>query len=120
VINIELRDAVVALGGTVRGQVQWDPDAKPPESVTVELRFRTEGRGTEDGRVVAGTERTFSGDPTMTAPWLEFEFEVPADAPITYEGNLIRIIWEVEAGLDVPWARDPKASVGLTVLPLGA
>ena len=119
-IQIDLHDAVVTLGSTVRGQVLWDPSEKAPDSLTVELRFRTEGRGTEDVGVVAGTERTFTGDPTMTAPWMEFEFELPIDAPVTYDGNLIRVIWEVDARLDVAWARDPKATAELTVLPVGA
>ena len=118
-IELVLDTIVAALGETVRGQVQWDPNAKPPDAVVVELGFHTEGRGSEDRGVVAGTERTFAGDPTTIAPWLQFELTIPHDAPVSYDGNLIRVLWWVEARLDVPWARDPKASESIQVLPKG-
>lgn len=119
-IEIDLDDATVALGETVGGRVVWDPSEKAPDGVKVELAFATEGRGSVDRGVVAGAEREFHGDPTMVPPWFEFELTVPDDAPVSYDGNLIRVVWRVEARLDVAWARDPKTHVEVRVLPRGA
>lgn len=118
-ISVDLRDPSAEVGGRVRGQVTWDPNQKAPDAVRVELGFVTEGRGNQDRGVVAWTEREFQGDPTTIPPWLAFDLEVPADAPVSYDGRLIRVLWWVEAHLDVPWARDPSARADLVIHPRG-
>ena len=72
----------------------------------------TEGRGTTDDLEVY--EHTIA-DPSVEGS-VDFEFVIPLDAPCTYDGQLIRVKWRVEARLDLPWASDERMDVPIAVV----
>ncbi|MBI4676430.1 MAG: hypothetical protein HY748_02485 [Elusimicrobia bacterium] len=39
-----------------------------------------------------------------------FSFEVPQEGPVSYDGKLLCIVWEVRVHVDVPWATDIEES----------
>ena len=47
---------------------------------------------------------------------LEVGDVIPLDAPCTYDGQLIRVKWRVEARLDLPWASDERMDVPFAVV----
>jgi len=46
-----------------------------------------------------------------------FEFEIPDLGPLTYEGKLFSISWNITARVDLPFAVDEVESATVTVLP---
>lgn len=119
-ITIELDDNVIEVGQIVKGNVHWQVDGRPPKAIHVALRYKTEGRGTEEGDTVAEMEQDIDGDSSFTTPWLPFEFVVPSDGPVSYEGNLIRLLWAITVELDIPWARDEESFEPIWVVPVNA
>lgn len=102
---------------TVTGMVSWDsPKPTKIRSLTVELRWRTEGRGDTDQASAARQELAKGQLPPGQHRW-PFQLALPPEGPITYEGHLIRIIWELRAFLDVARGPDLEFTVPVTVLP---
>lgn len=106
------------VGGRVTGQVTWTPEsARQPRGIKVMLRWRTEGRGSVDQRVVAETivpaGQAVAGLP-MQVP---FDLPLPPDGPVSYNGQLIRVIWEVRVEIDEAWAINEKFHAPLVVVP---
>jgi hypothetical protein len=105
------------VGGTIQGRVRCLPaEAMKTRGVRVGVRWRTEGRGTTDegfadelvlheGDLRAGQEYDWP-----------FELEL-GEGPISYEGNLIRIVWEVVVTVDLPWSHDVEEKLSISVLP---
>jgi hypothetical protein len=105
------------IGGVVSGTVTWSaPQPLKMRLVEVELRWRTEGRGDEDKQSPARQELAKYELPAGESSW-RFELQIPADGPITYEGHLLRILWETRAHIDIAWTRDQQSTAALTVLP---
>ena len=116
-IEIDLLTEVVECGEAVRGLVRWSPEEKMPRGIEVELQYHTEGRGDTDRKVMARAHHDVAeGDSGGELP---VELLAPVDGPITYDGRLIRVIWTLEARLDMRLARDPSASQIVTVFPRG-
>ncbi|QGJ69163.1 Hypothetical protein PBC10988_8300 [Planctomycetales bacterium 10988] len=104
--------------GKIHGRVTWTPEKEvTPKALIVSLMWRTEGRGSEAKDTVAEVRQTpgpvFAGDPFE----MEFEFEIPEEGPVTYNGKLIRVIWEVHFRADIPWAWDVTDATLITVEP---
>ena len=98
-ISLILDEEKVAAGDRLSGKLSYATQT-PPKEAKVELRWRTEGRGTRDTEVVD----TCLLDPqqlTIGIP-LPFLVTTPADGPITYNGSLFRVIWEIKATVVFP------------------
>lgn len=85
-------------------------------AVRIALIMETEGRGTTN------TERY--GETTL--PVDEYgmaqgtvHLTVPNDAPISYDGSLLRIGYRIEARTDVKLGRDQVSSAEVLVVPIG-
>ena len=112
-IRIVLSGDRVENGGRAKGSVTWQPEAsKVPRSVEVICRWRIEGRGKGREEVVGQTGRTSPEGETV----IPFDFEIPLYGPLSYEGKLLRIIWEVAAHADLPMARDEHEVQPFTVV----
>ena len=86
------------------------------EHLYARLQWRTEGRGTPYKEKVAELD-LFQGELQLGFPnEYQFDFRLP-DGPWSYEGKYIKTVWEVEVVIDVPWAKDPKESVGFIMEP---
>ena len=77
-------------GESIDGAVLWElPEA--PELAEVRLLWFTRGKGTEDGETV----ETIPFDAPPAADTRTFQFRAP-DAPYTFSGKLIALIWAIE------------------------
>ncbi len=78
-------------GEELVGAAGWELD-KAPAAVEVRLIWFTRGKGTED----VGVVDTVRFDETKAAEARPFRFRLP-DAPHSFSGKLISLIWAVEA-----------------------
>jgi hypothetical protein len=124
-LAISLEGAVVVAGDQLRGRltrggqlgglVPAGGEARV-RRVLLELVVRTEGRGTTYRNTVGRQEFPVDQWGRADGP---FTLEVPAAGPISYDGRLIRVLWEVEARVDIAWGRDRRLRVPLLVVPRG-
>lgn len=119
-IDVHLSSTAIAAGETLSGTLTWNaPNAKVPKKATISIGWVTEGRGTRDRRTV----QEVALDPNQLASSqgvpIPFSLQIPPEGPITYNGSLIRIIWEMKVLIDLPglFARDDKQSWQVEVLP---
>lgn len=104
-ITIQLEQDVVTVGDRISGHLTY-PDTPIPQQVTIQLYWYTEGRGTRD----TGTVQTITLTPKEFDPGypIGFSLDVPSDGPVTYNGSLLRILWEVRAVMKYPGWRPRK------------
>ena len=115
-ISIMLDEDVVRIGDAVKGSVSWTDDPRPPKAVSATLRWYTEGRGDQDRDEVDTVEQILDG-PAAGMRTLVFSLRVPDDAPVNYDGMMIRVRWEVNVELDIPWGRNQDEQAEVWVLP---
>jgi hypothetical protein len=48
-----------------------------------------------------------------------FSLLVPATSPVSYDGTLMRVMYEIEARVDLKFARDEKSAHQDLVIPVG-
>lgn len=97
-------------GETIAGAVLWEfPEKK--KSIEVRLVWSTRGKGTEDGATVA----TQSLNAMLPADTGTFQFIAP-DAPYSFNGTLIALIWAVEC---VVQPGDEFERIEITIAPGG-
>lgn len=106
-IRIELAEPTVRNGERLKGRVAWE-GSKTPRRIEVVCRWRIEGRGRGREEVIDRAESEATSVP--------FDFEIPKEGPLTYDGTLLRIIWEVAAEADIPRGRDEEAVTVFTVV----
>jgi len=108
-IRIALSDGKVRNGEHVKGSVTWEAEgAKTPRKIEVACRWRVEGKGKTHEEIVGRLESHQSV--------IAFDFEIPREGPLTYDGTLLRIGWKVAANADLPMARDESAAAPFTVI----
>lgn len=112
--SVVLDHHLAECGGAVVGAVRWSGNDRR-RRVGVVLRYRTEGRGDVDSDVVAAVEvgDTESGEG-------RFRLDVPPLGPVTYNGELLRLLWVV--AVQIPAHRSflgTAAEADLTVVPRG-
>jgi hypothetical protein len=123
-LAIELEDDVAEVGGSFVCHISRSPmDGELNESgrgqvrsIRLVLRSRTEGRGTEDSKNYSSTEIAVDEYGMASG---RFELPIPHDAPISYDGELIRVIWEVSAITDIKHGRDQRSTATVLVVPIG-
>ena len=115
-ITLDRRDYVV--GDRVTGHVLWNPSSQSnPRGIIVMAQWRTEGRGDSTSDIVAEL-RADAGPTGFTPPvQLPFELTLPSDGPISYNGKLIRVIWEIIVRIDLPMALDTRHKEMFYVFP---
>ncbi|HUG83007.1 MAG TPA: hypothetical protein VMM13_00500 [Euzebya sp.] len=104
----------VTVGQPVRALIGWQHDGEP-EGVRIELRWYTEGRGDVNAAVVAVHRQTPELGPIP--PQIEAVLLVPPGGPASYDGQMIRVRWEVRGIIELKWKRDPSFAVPLVVGP---
>lgn len=121
-LAIALSHDVAEVGGTFVCELKRRPnDGESNESgkvraVRVTLRMTTEGRGSEDREDHVMKEVPVDEFGMASA---RIELAVPIDAPISYDGSLIRVMWQIEARTDVALARDQYSVAPVLVVPRG-
>ncbi len=90
-IRIQLKQTQVCPGQIVQGDCYWQTDSdKDFQPATLKIGWRTEGRGTQEKMELFSQQIRLAS--LVPVP---FEYEIPLSAPLSYDGELIRIIWEV-------------------------
>jgi hypothetical protein len=123
-LEVQVDQGIVEVGGRFRGRLrragQLDDIATDKQqrvrAVRLVLGYRTEGRGDTDEGTVA--EREFPVDAYGRLD-VGFELEVPRHGPISYDGRLVRVLWTIEATVDVKLARDRSTYIPVLVVPSG-
>lgn len=100
--SIELDTAVTECGDDVTGVVSGVAG-----TATVELAWHTTGRGAQDAATVASVSVDPDGDGRA-----RFAMDVPADGPMSIDGTLLQVVWEVRLV-------GGGAEASITVLPRG-
>lgn len=114
-IRADLAAATLALGDHAKGKVTWNAaGSKQPRKIEVTFRWRIEGKKSEDSVIDVTTEERIESRSEIVVP---FDFEIPIDEPVSYDGKLFRIIWEVVARADMPFATDEVDTKVIVVKP---
>lgn len=101
-IDINLEQTEVEAGGNLAGTLIWqNPENRTPKAASVSIHWYTEGRGTRNYK--AAREISLDPEQLMSAKEREipFSLEIPEDGPISYNGSLIRVIWELEVSISL-------------------
>lgn len=115
--RLTLDHTVAECGGAVIGTVSWSGNRKH-HRVGVALRYWTQGRGDVDAAVVARCDLGIG-----EAGQARFRLDIPLNGPVTYHGQLLRLLWQ--AAVQIPVSRAftrPYAGLAildLTVVPRG-
>jgi len=78
-------------GSSVGGRLSWQLDG-PAESLELRLFWFTQGRGSEDVRIV---DELTTNRPASVGE-IRFQFAIP-DGPCSFSGRLITLTWALEA-----------------------
>ena len=94
-ITITVDPAPLEAGARGTATVCAEGELTGAERISVDVGWRTEGRGDPDSGVIQSAEFTRDDAPPLE-PWeMAVDFEVPAAGPVSYDGKILRIIWEV-------------------------
>ena len=101
-LQITLENSNCRPGQLLSGTVVWQFDS-PPSKLTLEVSWQTAGKGTDD------SETAFTEDwsPGSNSGERKFQFQLPR-GPISVQGNLIAIEWQVECT-----SKRPKATCAM-------
>jgi hypothetical protein len=110
---------LIAPGSVLEGSLTVTPVADLNcNNVFLRLHWHTEGRGTRDQGSAVETS-VFqgllpAGQPAMFA----FAFTAPKE-PWSYSGRYVKILWELEAEVDLPRAINPRSRFAFQLRPAG-
>ena len=115
-IEVALSQEKVRNGERVTGTVTWRAEgSKTPRKLELICRWRTEGKGDKHQEVIADEAHTELEGRSEAV--VSFDFPIPLEGPISYDGKLLRIVWEMVANVDLPLARDEHDVKAFTVVP---
>lgn len=123
-LSIELANDIAEVGGAFAGHIRRAPLDGVSNDATVgsvrEIRVRlvmeTEGRGDSDSKRYEEVSALVDEHGMTSQP---FQLPVPIDAPVSYDGSLMRIRWHIEGRTDRKFAIDAKVSAEVLVVPEG-
>jgi len=114
-IRIELAKTELAVGETLTGRAVWGADGgKQPRKIEVIVRWIMTGKGERRENVVDQASEADVGSKAQIV--VPFSVEIPF-GPVTYEGKVFTITYEVSATADLPFAKDPTETVPFIVRP---
>lgn len=115
-IRIEKNASEIRAGQTLKGQVVWSTDkGKSPRKIAVTIQWVVSGKGVKSENVLDSVVDDATESKTHVV--VPFEVEVPSYGPLSYDGKLFRVVWEIKAEVDLPFAVDEEERVAFTVLP---
>ncbi|MEL7034584.1 MAG: hypothetical protein AAFO04_03035 [Cyanobacteria bacterium J06592_8] len=86
-LTIQLQEDLLEVNQLLSGRFYWTGD-KTPKQINLTVSWRTQGRGTVDSETIYSNSFT-----ELTAS--DFSCKLPALGPISYDGQILRVIWEV-------------------------
>ena len=94
-IRIELAQERVRNGDRVSGRAVWSARGEFARTMEVVCGWRVEGRAGRRESIIGRVDADAGSRSEIVLP---FEFEIPMAGPLSYDGKLFRITWEVDAG----------------------
>ncbi len=117
-IDVRLETPRVEVGGEVKGQVYFlDENSKLDRCKQVQIECRAHIHGSGNTEHVTVGDKLVRDGPIEVPLRVPFSFRIPARGPVSFQGRYVKIDWEIEVRLDVPWAVDPKMTVCFDVVP---
>lgn len=116
-INIRLFNLEARAGETISGEVIWTVPDKLPKQAIAFVGWRTEGRGDVDWAKVQEIPFYFNKSAAGSTVKIPFQFQIPFVGPVSYNGSLFRIIWEVKVEVDDIWNQKDQQAVMFQVIP---
>lgn len=102
-------------GDVVRGWVEVRCDEEVEcNGLVAGLRWTTRSKGTPAARIVVSQELFEGSWRAGTVERYPVSLELPA-GPVTYQGHHLKVVWELFAEADIPWALDPAATHEIVV-----
>ena len=89
-LQIKLDETVIHPGEQLKGLVVWDFDSVPSK-ITLAVSWQTSGKGSDDSETVLEEDWV----PDSKSGERKFAFQMPR-GPISVNGNLISIAWQIE------------------------
>jgi hypothetical protein len=119
-IVLDRHDRTYRGGQTIAGRVVVSATGNVRcDGLRIERNWRTRGKGNTDSG--PGDRHVLFRGQWQQGERYEYPFQFIAPAaPLSYHGRYIQIEHFVEAGADVPWAFDPKATEIITLRPGGS
>ncbi|MEM9770530.1 MAG: sporulation protein [Cyanobacteria bacterium P01_D01_bin.73] len=101
-IDVRLDNTTFFAGGTICGTVACgsSEECKLIRAATLSAEWRTEGRGWKNKAAVSQVTLYFDQIQQSAQQPVTFSLDLPQEGPITYNGKLMRVIWEVRVDLD--------------------
>jgi hypothetical protein len=107
-IRIELPERI-ANGEHVSGRVTWSAaEGKQARGLQVACGWRIEGKANKREEIVGRAAEEDIGSRAEVS--IAFDFEISIEGPLSYDGKLFRIVWEVAAIADLVAGRDEEES----------
>src|SRR2546426_3087385 len=116
VIRIELSQEKVRNGDSLTGRVVWTASGKKqPRKIEAICRWRIEGKGRKKETIV---DQELGLDvESRSEVSVPFDFTIPLNGPLSYDGKLFRVVWEIVGRADLPFAIDEVETNAFTVVP---
>lgn len=99
--EIRLSQSGVRAGETISGDIIWTVPEELPKRAIASIGWRTEGRGDVNRATVQEISLDFSKFARGGNATIPFQFQIPFNGPVSYDGSLLRIIWEVNVEIDL-------------------
>jgi hypothetical protein len=115
-IRVELSQEKVRNGDLLTGRVVWTASGKKqPRKIEAICRWRIEGKGRRKETIV---DQELGLDvESRSEVSVQFDFTIPLHGPLSYDGKLFRVVWEVVGRADLPFAIDEVETKAFTVVP---
>ena len=114
-IRIELAQTEIRVGETLTGQVVWNAGGgKQPRKIVVAVHWIASGKG--DRRKVEVMQMSDEDVASKSQIVVPLSVEIPF-GPLTYDGKVFKISWEVSARADLPFAIDETEKMAFVVRP---
>ncbi len=115
-LSISLDKTTYKGGDTLHGILHVDVDETCQcNGLLINTNWKTTGMGDSDSKTTK--ELTlFQGEWQPNQYHYPFEFVLP-QAPLSYDGRYINIIWHLQASADIPWAINPSCKYGFNLQP---
>ena len=94
-IEIRLDEAIVEAGSPLSGEVRWRQEGRRVSRFLVAAEWRTDGFGNIATGV--GRSKSFEVVGFQTEGVIRFRLLVPYEGPISFEGELVTVVWKLYA-----------------------
>lgn len=100
-IDICLAATPIMAGKPLSGSLIWQtPHGQIPKKATISVYWYTEGRGTRNRQTVQTL--MFEAAQLAAGSPMPFALTLPSEGPISYDGALFRLMWELTVCINMP------------------